>query len=146
MHKLQAKFQIKDLGPVKDLLHMEISYVPGQFMWMSQSGYLDKVLTRFGIEECRPVSTTQALVNLPAPVEDNHPDMNNPKLPYQELVGSIQYLVQGTRPDLANAVRTLGKSMSKYTKEHFVMVKRAMCYLQGTREYGLLWKKPVCPT
>ena len=82
IHKLQAKFQITDLGPVKDLLHMEISYILGQFMWMSQSGYIDKGLNRFNMEECRPVSTQQALGNLPEPVEDNNPDINNPKLPY----------------------------------------------------------------
>ena len=114
-------------------------------MWISQSGYIGKVLNRFGMEECRPLSTPQALWNLTEPVEDNHTDINNPKLPYRELVGSLQYLVQGTRPELANAVRTLGKYMSKYTKEHFVLAKRIMRYLHGTREYGLLWKKPVGP-
>ncbi|KAE8998920.1 hypothetical protein PR003_g19862 [Phytophthora rubi] len=35
--------------------------------------------------------------------------------------------------------------MSKYTKEHYVMAKRVLRYLQGTRDYGLLWKKPSCP-
>ncbi|KAE8996440.1 hypothetical protein PF005_g19546 [Phytophthora fragariae] len=35
--------------------------------------------------------------------------------------------------------------MSKYTKDHFVMAKRVLRYLQGTRDYGLLWKKPSCP-
>ncbi|OWY90649.1 Transposable element, partial [Phytophthora megakarya] len=78
LNELQAKFQIKDIGPVTDLLHMEISYVSGQALWMSQSGYIDKVLKRFGMEECRPVATPQALGNLPETVEDDEPGVNDP--------------------------------------------------------------------
>ncbi|KAE8965425.1 hypothetical protein PF011_g28292 [Phytophthora fragariae] len=97
------------------------------------------------MENCRPVATPQALGNLPQPVGENEPGVNDPGIPYRELVGCLQYLVQGTRPEIANAVRTLGKYMSKYTKEHFVIVKRVLRYLKCTRDYGLLWKKPASP-
>uniref|UniRef100_H3H3Z1 Reverse transcriptase Ty1/copia-type domain-containing protein n=1 Tax=Phytophthora ramorum TaxID=164328 RepID=H3H3Z1_PHYRM len=50
LSELRAKFQIKDLGPVTDLVHMQISYVPGEALWISQRGYIDKVLRRFGME------------------------------------------------------------------------------------------------
>ncbi|KAE8996354.1 hypothetical protein PR002_g19343 [Phytophthora rubi] len=36
LQELRAKFKIKDLGPVTDLLHMEVSYVLGQALWISQ--------------------------------------------------------------------------------------------------------------
>ncbi|GMF62836.1 unnamed protein product [Phytophthora fragariaefolia] len=143
MQGLRAKFEIKDLGPVTDLLHMEISYVPDQVLWISQRGNSDKLLKRFGMESCRPVTTPQAVGNLPDPVDDDQPGVNDPNIPYRELLGGLQYLVQGTRPDIANAVRTLGKYLSKYTKEHFVMAKRVLRYLKGTRDYGLVWNKPA---
>lgn len=143
--ELRAKFKLKDLGPVKDLLHMEIEYVPGQVLWMSQRGYIDKVLKRFGMENCRPVSTPQTLGNQPEPVEEGQAGVNDPNVPYRELVGCLQYLVQGTRPEIANAVRMLSKYMSKYTREHYVMAKRVLRYLQGTRDHGLLWEKPASP-
>jgi hypothetical protein len=54
------------------------------------------------------------------------------------VVGCLRYLVQGIRPEIANDVRTLGKYVSKYTKEYYVMVKRALRYLQSTRDYRLL--------
>ncbi|OWZ04704.1 Methylmalonate-semialdehyde dehydrogenase [Phytophthora megakarya] len=118
LSELRAKFKLKDLGPVKDLLHMEIEYVPGQVLWMSQRGYIDKVLKRFGMENCRPVSTPQVLGNQPEPVEEGQAGVNDPNVP---------------------------KYMSKYTREHYVMAKRVLRYLQGTRDYGLLWEKPASP-
>ncbi|KAE8906461.1 hypothetical protein PF005_g1956 [Phytophthora fragariae] len=36
LQELRAKFEIKDLGPVTDLLHMDVSYVLGQALWISQ--------------------------------------------------------------------------------------------------------------
>ncbi|GMF23407.1 unnamed protein product [Phytophthora fragariaefolia] len=145
LNELRAKFQIKDLGPVTDLLHMQISYVPGEALWISQRGYIDKVLRRFGMGGCRPVTTPQAVGDLHGPGGEDEPGVNDPSIPYRELVGCLQYLVQGTRPEIANAVRTLGKYMSKYTKDHYVMAKRVLRYLQGTRDYGLLWMKPASP-
>lgn len=109
LRELQAKFKIKDLGPVTDLLHMEISYVPGEALCMSQRSYINKLLKHVGMENCRHVATPQALGNVPEPVAEDEPGVNDPNLPYRELVGSLQYLVQGTRPEIANAVRTLGK-------------------------------------
>ena len=77
------------------------------------------------MDESYPVSTPQAPGNLPDPVEDNHAGINDPKLPYRKLVGSRQYLDQGTCSELANAVRTLGKYMNKYNQEHFVCATKA---------------------
>ncbi|GMF24220.1 unnamed protein product [Phytophthora fragariaefolia] len=118
LNELRAKFQIKDLGPVIDLLHMQIPYA---------------------------CDSPQAVGDLPGPGGEDEPGVNDPSIPYRERVGCLQYLVQGTRPEIANAVRTLGKYMSKYTKDHYVMAKRVLRYLQGTRDYGLLWMKPASP-
>ncbi|GMF14912.1 unnamed protein product [Phytophthora fragariaefolia] len=78
------------------------------------------------MEDCRPVATPQALGNIPESAAGDDSEDNDPNIPYRELVGCLQYLVQGTRPENANAVRTLGKYMSKYIKEHVVMAKRVL--------------------
>ncbi|OWZ11232.1 Gag-pol Polyprotein [Phytophthora megakarya] len=69
----------------------------------------------------------------------------DPDVDYQCIVGSLQYLVSCTRPGIANAVRTLGKVLNCFTEEHFVLAKRVLRYLQGTREFGLVWYKPETP-
>lgn len=72
-------------------------------------------------------------------------EVNRDEVPYQEAVGSLQYLVLCSRPDIANAVRTLGKYLNCYTKVHFVMAKRVMRYLKGTSSFGTVWIAPRSP-
>ncbi|OWY92083.1 polyprotein [Phytophthora megakarya] len=136
--ELEDKFKLKDLGHVKLLLGMEINYVPGQVMWISQCGQIEKMLRRFGMENCRAVPTPQTVGELPMPATSDGEGVNDPDLPYRAIVGCLQYLVQGSRPELANAVRTLGKYLNKYTRENFVMEKRV---LRGKEIMGLCCTK-----
>ncbi|KAG2765788.1 hypothetical protein PC129_g7923 [Phytophthora cactorum] len=59
--ELAHKFKLQDLGSVDLLLGMEITYIPGQAMWISQRGYIEKILKRFQMDQCRAVATPQAL-------------------------------------------------------------------------------------
>ncbi|GMF47685.1 unnamed protein product [Phytophthora fragariaefolia] len=140
--ELKKEFKIKDLGNVKNLLGMEITYVRGRMLTISQKGYCEKVLKRFKMDKCKPVPTPQVKGNLPRPgVPEVEPVCVNadPDLDYRQIVGSLQYLAQCSRPDIANAVRTLGKFMNCYTQEHHVLAKRVLRYLRGTTDYGLVW-------
>ena len=60
---------------------------------------------------------------------------------YQSAVGSLMYLSVCSRPDIAYAVNTLAKFSSKPTQKHWTAVKRVFRYLNGTAEYGILFKK-----
>ena len=61
-------------------------------------------------------------------------------LPYKELVGSLMYLAQGTRPDIAYAVSKLGQFSSNPGKEHWGAGKHVLRYLRGTSNYSLKLK------
>ncbi|POM60385.1 Retrotransposon Tca5 Polyprotein [Phytophthora palmivora] len=56
---------------------------------------------------------------------------------YRGIVGSLQYLVRGTRPDIADAVRELSKFLSCYNRTHWDAARRVVKYLKGTSTYGL---------
>jgi hypothetical protein len=124
---------------------MEINYIPGQAMWISQRGYIEKILNRFSMEKCRAVATPQTVGALPLPAASDAEEVNDESLPYRAIVGCLQYLVQCSRPELANAVRTLGKYLNKYTHENYSMAKRVLRYLRGTSDYGLVWEKKETP-
>ena len=49
------------------------------------------------------------------------------------------YLVRGTRPDIANAVRELSKFLSCYNETHWRAARRVLKYLKGTSMYGLVY-------
>ena len=58
---LSKEFDMKDLGATKKILVMEIhrERALGR-LWLSQSGYVRKVLERFNMENAKPVSTPLA--------------------------------------------------------------------------------------
>ncbi|KAE8903546.1 hypothetical protein PF005_g21281 [Phytophthora fragariae] len=138
--EIESKFKIKDLGSVSLLLGIEIKYISGQVMWISQRGYIEKILNRFNMDKCRAVATPQTVGALPLPAASDAEDVNDKNIPYRAIVGCLQYLVQCSRPELANAVRTLVKCLNKYTHENYSMAKRVLRYLRGTLDYGLVWE------
>ncbi|KAE8999955.1 hypothetical protein PR001_g18918 [Phytophthora rubi] len=63
----------------------------------------------------------------------------------REMIGSLQYVVDCTRPDMANVVRCLGKYNGFFTRENYTMAKRAIRYLIGTEHFGLVYRPTIAP-
>lgn len=55
-------------------------------------------------------------------------------------MGSLRYLVN-SRPDLAYAVGYVSRFMEKPTVEHLATMKRVLCYITGTINYGCCYKR-----
>ena len=58
-------------------------------------------------------------------------------IPYRQAVGSILFLSQVTRPDIAYAVNFASRYLAKPTKVHWNLVKRIIRYIKRTFNYGL---------
>jgi hypothetical protein len=56
---------------------------------------------------------------------------------YRALVGALNYIAIGTRPDVAFAVSRLSSFMDCYMPEHWSAALRVVCYLKGTQTMGL---------
>ncbi|KAE9233117.1 hypothetical protein PF004_g9734 [Phytophthora fragariae] len=140
VRELSARFEVKDLGRVKHLLGMEVNFQPGVILCLSQTAYVERLATRFQLEHARTVRSPQMHNERMPPIETDKTQVNNASLPYREIVGSLQYLVACTRPDMASVVRCLGKYNGAYTRENFAMAKRAVRYLLGTKTFGLVYR------
>ena len=95
-----SKFKIEDTGEVKHVLGMLIKRDRRRGkMRTSQSNYLEGILKRFGMEQCKPVSTLLE----PGKHYQELPDDENPTNvnEYQKLIGCLTYASTATRPDLA---------------------------------------------
>ncbi len=102
---LSSKFDIKDLGKLRYFLGMSIICdEKDEKTWMGQLAYTEKLLSKMGMSDCRPVSI---------PMEPgNHLDEDDEPVKqqsYQSLIGSLMYLATCTRPDIAFAVGTLAR-------------------------------------
>lgn len=60
-------------------------------------------------------------------------------VPYREVTGSLQYLVNGTRPDLACAVSILSRFNQDPKLSHWHAAKVVLKYLCGTTDISILY-------
>jgi hypothetical protein len=61
------------------------------------------------------------------------------KYPYREAVGSLLWIANGTRPDIAFSVSQVAKFMSNPGMEHWEAVKRILRYLKGTQNVKITY-------
>jgi hypothetical protein len=119
---LSREFDMKDLDTAKKILGMEIRRDrDAKRLWLSQAGYMKKVLERFSMKNVKPVSTP--LVNhfrlstsqCPKTIEEIE---GMSKVPYASVVGCLMYVMVCTRPDLAHAVSVVSKYMGNPGRQH----------------------------
>lgn len=134
--EFKTRFEMKDLGAVEIILGMQITRDrPNRRLHVSQNEYLEHVLERFGMAESKPVSTPIERALAKVPIESD--EKLEPNIPYRQAVGSLIYLVTGTRPDIAFAVSQVSKFLESPHNVHWAGVKRIMRYLAGTRTHGI---------
>ncbi|KAG8497793.1 hypothetical protein CXB51_007423 [Gossypium anomalum] len=112
--QLSEEFEMKDLGPAKKILGMEILRDrKASKLYLSQKGYIEKVLCRFNMQSAKPVSTPLAayfrLSSALSPQSDDEIEYML-HVPYSSAVGSLMYAMVCSRPDLSYAVSAFGRT------------------------------------
>lgn len=133
---LTGKFQMKDLGRLKNFLGITFDQCDGGVN-MSQQSYVGKLLERFDMQDCKPRST-------PCEPKLNYTDSDEKLIDprkYREAVGSLIYLTSCTRPDLSYVVSKLSQYFSEPTEEQWTTVKHVLKYLKGTNDKMLCYRK-----
>jgi hypothetical protein len=141
--QFDAKYKIKFLGESGWLLNMRITRVKDkQQIYLDQESYVNEILEQFKMDQCAPVSTPSAKTRmslLDCPTTDSQKELMM-KIPYRGAVGSLMYLSNSTRPDIAFAVRTAAQFCNNPGMIHWQAVKQIFRYLRGTANYGLKYQ------
>jgi hypothetical protein len=131
-----GRFKMKDLGALKWILGFEVRRNRlEQTIEVLQTAYIDQMLGRFGMSDCKPVATP-----MEGELEKINDPESKPEREYMSIVGSLLYAAIVTRPDIAYAVQTLGRHMQASGPQHYVAAKRVLRYLKGTRELGIVYR------
>jgi hypothetical protein len=139
---LSSRFEMKDLGEIAWLLKIKIQRDrANKTMTLTQRKYIEDLVERYDMTDATPDLTPQvANEKLMAPEPPMTPDQVRAQgYPYPELVGALLHLTRGTRPDIANAVRTLSKFLLNHNHVHWRAALRVLKYLKGTSHYGLVF-------
>lgn len=134
IEKLSQEFKMKDLGPVKRFMGLNIDIKPN-LIEIDQSHYIRKILHKFSMKECNPLKTPME-VNLKLVPKDGEPT----EQPFRELIGTLMYLAMGSRPDLSFAVNFFSRLQEGATDNHWSHLKRVLRYMQSTIDLKLTYK------
>ncbi|KAH9658981.1 hypothetical protein KPL70_023688 [Citrus sinensis] len=143
--ELSTEFEMKDLGAATKILGMQIIRDrKSKVLFLSQADYVKNVLTRFNMEDSKPVSTPlsthfQLSKSLEPTTDDDFNYMR--EIPYSSAVGSIMYAMVCTRPDLAHAIGVISRFMRNPGKGHWNAVKWVLRYLQGSTVTTIMFGK-----
>ena len=129
--KLAELFEIKDLGYLKYYLGMEVEHNKNGYL-LHQTKYIEKLLEKFSMKDSK-ISDV--------PMNDGYFKQDSPKLEnntlYRAAIGSLLYLSNNSRPDIANAISLLSRKVTEPRKCDWTEVKRVLRYLKGTKNLKL---------
>ncbi len=140
--KLMTSFRMHDLGALEFIVGIRVTRDrPNKLLYLDQESYCKRILEKFNMSKANSVNSpiNQRLVR------DGIPDSTN--YPYRQVVGSLMYLMVGTRPDIALACSELSRYLEKPTVDHVIAVKRVLRYLIDTSGLRLCFNgnEPINP-
>ena len=141
--QLAKEFEMKDLGLANKILGMQIYRDRNnRKIWLSQKNYLKKILQRFNMQDCKPISTPLPInfkLSSSMSPSNKAEGMEMSRVPYASAVGSLMFAIVCTRPNIAQAVGAVSRYMGNPGKEHWSAVKRILRYVKGTSNVALCY-------
>ena len=116
--QLSATFELKDLGPLRYFLGLQIDYKKVR-LFVHQHKYITDLLHKFQMTDCKAAPTP--IATTPPISTDNNDALSDPT-PFRSLVGALQYDTF-THLDIAFAVNRVCQFMHKPSTIHFVAAK-----------------------
>ena len=109
-------------------------------LWIDQSHYIADILKEFQYENCKPSQTpADRYEYLRATGAEDTPiaDVTS----YQRALGELNWLVRGTRPDLAFIVHKLSQHYHQPCVRHWKGVQQVFRYLKVTQTPTLRYRQ-----
>ena len=136
--EFKDQFKMKDLGVASEFLGIQIYRDrPNRTLRITQSSYIDKILDRFHMADSNPVCTPMEISSSKILSTDSDLQELAQGVPYRQAIGSLMYLMIGTRPDIGYAIGKLSQYCEKPLKSHWSSIKRVLRYIKGTRNVGI---------
>jgi hypothetical protein len=135
---LKTKFKVGADEELHHFLSIKITRnIPNSLLFMNQSHYIDEISTRFLDEK-------SSTVTVKTPTDSHFKDLRrhlatDPKSsgPYNQLIGSLLWVSQCTRPNISFAVNRLSQHLRDPSDAHWQAAVRILQYLKTTSHLKL---------
>jgi hypothetical protein len=147
---MKHKYRVKDYGRTPRCLGIELEHFQDGSVFMHMTSYTNKLLDKFSMKEAHAVSTPLIVRTLHPDQDEYGPlrtdeDILPSEYPYITAVMSMSWLAINVRPDIKFSTHLLSRQSAEPTKRHWRGVKHMLRYLNGTRDYGLLFERTFAP-
>jgi transposase InsO family protein len=136
--KIEERFSLSETSEAKFYLGIQICRDRAQRkIFLSQKQYVDDLVVKFEQVDAKPAKS---------PMEDgvnfaklSEVALGGPadEVEYRKIIGSLLYLSNWTRPDIANAITVLSQFLSCPRQIHMTSALRVVSYLNGTNNLSL---------
>jgi hypothetical protein len=89
---------------------------------LDQRQYIDKMLSEFGMSNCKPIGTPMV------PNAQFLAKAGETNVPYQSLIGVLNFIANSARPDILYSVVRLSQFNNSYNQEHWSAAHRVLRY------------------
>jgi hypothetical protein len=137
-----AKIDVSSQGELKFLLNMQVTRDrANKTVTLHQSAYVNTLLENFNMKDANTSSTPMTPHIKLGKEDDDKIAGTRASEParYAELVGSLLYLSNTVRPDIAAHVGQLARFISGPSLHHWNEAVRILKYLKGTATLGLTY-------
>lgn len=142
LEELRAKFEVKINEP-RYFVGLEIERNRGKrSIKIYQTNYIQKVIDKFRMSDAKiasvPLDPTIKYSSNMCPKSTEEKAAMADK-PYNELLGSLQFIANLTRPDIAYAINLLSRFKVNPGNQHWEGAKHIIRYLKGTKDQGIIY-------
>ncbi|UYV70127.1 hypothetical protein LAZ67_7001882 [Cordylochernes scorpioides] len=120
-----------------------------KMLFLHQASYIERTLEHYNLLEIKlqsvPSDPYSKLTKEMCPRDNQEIEEMN-KIPYRQTIGSLMYLMTGTRPDIAYAVSRVSQFMNNPGPSHWTAVKKIFGYLKATKNIGICFGGSSCTT
>ncbi|CAI5768508.1 Retrovirus-related Pol polyprotein from transposon TNT 1-94 [Podarcis lilfordi] len=134
--ELGKRFKLKQLGDVKSYLGVQIAKTEDGSFLLCQKGKIEQLLEKFRMSDCVGARSPMEAVYAKECQQAERVVFENTEV-FQSALGSLLYLSQWSRPDIAFAVNLLSREASNPSVQAWNGIKRVLRYLQETKDFCL---------
>jgi len=120
---LKTEFKVNDMGELNWFLEIQITFTDDGIT-LSQPTFIDTILNCCSMQNWKPVSPPINPNDLLKAIEVD--EQSTDATAYQQIFGSLMYLVTGTKPDLAYTITHLSQIISSPSIAHLTAIKREL--------------------
>lgn len=136
--KAKNDYDIEDRGDMADYLGINFTKLPDGRLKLSQPQLIDQIINQIqGTQNFKGKQTPAASSKI-LQRDETQPKCSG-RFHYRSVIGKLNYLEKGTRPDIAYAAHAAARFSSDPRVTHESALNHLSRYLQTTRDEGLIF-------